>query len=215
MLLAPTLTRNCGWYGPVTNSFATSKREIWLTIDDGPDPDNTPDVLDVLEQNGAKATFFVIGQRVRQWPELARQITAHGHQMQNHTYTHPALTFWATGPQRAAREIRRGSAAIFEEAGINPRFFRAPVGLANPFVHAAAERAGLNVLGWSASGLDGVHHCPKKVIHRILGQIHPGAIILLHENQLPAMKKGVRAQTLDCLLREVYALGYRVVIPTH
>lgn len=212
-LLAPTLIRNCGWFGEVKKTFPTNERLVWLTIDDGPDPENTPAILDVLGRHGAKASFFVIGRRVLRHPELARQITAAGHQLQNHTWSHPERTFWAAGPQRAAQEIRKCSEIIFETTGTNPSLFRAPAGLANPFVHAAAENAGLRMLGWSACGFDGIPHCPDAALRRILGQLHPGAIILLHERQLPSMKKGTRARTLDRLLHQLHERGYRTVIP--
>lgn len=213
LLLAPTLVRNCGWFGPVINGFATDRREIWLTIDDGPDPGNTPGILDVLGQHGARAVFFAIGERVRRWPELARRIVAEGHQMQNHTQSHPARTFWAAGPWRVAREIRMGSEAIFQATGMQPAFFRAPAGLANPFVHAAVEKDGLRMMGWSATGFDGVAHCPDRVLRKILARVRPGAIVLLHENQLPCMKADARARTLDRLLRELRHRGFRTALP--
>ncbi len=212
-LLVPTLIRNCGWFGEVRKTFPTNERLVWLTIDDGPDPENTPAILDVLGRHGAKASFFVIGKHVFRHPELARQIAAAGHQLQNHTWSHPERTFWAAGPQGAAKEIRRCSEIIFEITGANPALFRAPAGLANPFVHVAVENAGLRMLGWSACGFDGISHCPDVALHRILGRLHPGAIILLHERQLSSMKKGTRARTLDRLLHQLRERDYRTVIP--
>lgn len=212
-LLAPTLIRNCGWFGEVKKNFPTNERLIWLTIDDGPDPENTPAILDVLEHHDAKASFFVIGRRVLQHPELTRQISAAGHQLQNHTWSHPGRTFWAAGPRRAVQEIRSCSRIIFETTGVKPSLFRAPAGLANPFVHAAAEHAGLRMLGWSACGFDGIPHCPDAVLRRILGRIQPGAVVLLHEHQIPSLEQGARARTLDRLLHRLRERGYGTIIP--
>ncbi len=213
ILLVPTLSRNSGWFGPVIYDFATEKREIWLTIDDGPDPDNTPGILDVLARYEARAAFFVIGQRVRRHPDLARRIVAEGHQIHNHTDSHPARTFWAACPQRVAREIHGGSEAVLQAVGVRPSFFRAPAGLANPFVHAAVEKAGLRMMGWSASGFDGVVHRPENALRRILSQIRPGAIVMIHENQLPGMPLGSRVGMLERLLQELRDRGFETSLP--
>lgn len=213
VFLAPTLIRNCAWSGEVATRFATRNREVWLTIDDGPDPDDTPEIVEILQHHGSCATFFVIGQKVARWPALARQVAAAGHELQNHTATHPAHTFWAATPSRAAREIAAGSAAILQAIGTKPTLFRAPAGLANPFVHAAAVKAGLSMVGWSASGCDGLAHDPQTVVASILRRLHPGAIILLHEGPVAGIARGTRAKTLATVLRGLRERGYRTVIP--
>jgi len=213
VLLAPTLIRNCSWNGQVTTRFSTKQKEIWLTIDDGPDPNDTPQLLELLKRHGVRATFFVIGRNVAKWPQLARDIKLAGHDLQNHSNTHPAFTFWAATPARARCEIAAGSQAIFQAAEIWPTLFRAPAGLANPFVHSAAEKAGLRMIGWSATGHDGVPHDPPTVIKKILRNIRPGAIILLHEGPAKNLPRGTRAKTLDTVLSELEKRDYRAVIP--
>ena len=96
-ILLPTLWRNCGWLGPVRQRFLTAQNEVWLTLDDGPNPHETPEILDVLSEHQAKATFFVVGKNVARWPHLARMIVERGHSIQNHTFHHRSATFWGVG----------------------------------------------------------------------------------------------------------------------
>jgi peptidoglycan/xylan/chitin deacetylase (PgdA/CDA1 family) len=213
LLLAPALIRNCAWYGDVITRFRTAQNEVWLTIDDGPDPRDTPEILDVLQRHGARATFFVIGRKVMKYPALARAMVEAGHDLQNHTYSHSAGSFWAASPQIAAREIALGSAAIHTVTRTQPTLFRAPAGLANPFVHAAAEKAGLTVTGWSADGRDGIPHDPDRVLSGILHRLRPGCIVLLHEGPVAGMPPGTRAHTLDRLLQNLHSRNYRTVRP--
>ncbi len=212
-LLAPTLIRNFSWFGPVITRFSTTRREVWITIDDGPHPENTPEILEVLSSHAAKATFFGIGERILQWPHLARAIKEAGHQLQNHTFRHPTTSYWASLPGQAAYEIVRCSEAILQVTGEKAIQFRAPAGLANPFVHAFAQKAGLQMIGWSARGLDGLPHQPERVVQKILHTVRPGAIILIHEGALRGLQSGTRARTLDMLLRELRWKGYQTVIP--
>ncbi len=211
--LAPTLVPNCPWNGPVMRRLSTDKREFWLTIDDGPDPQDTPEILDVLDRHGARASFFAIGRKVWRYPEAARAVIAAGHDLQNHTWSHPAASFWAATPACARQEISAANDAIREVTKQNPRFFRAPAGLANPFVHAAAQHAGLRMAGWSVRGYDGVAHQPERVVQAIMQGLRPGSIVLLHEGPLPGLRPGTRARTLEKLLGRCSQLGYRTVLP--
>lgn len=212
--LVPTLIRNCQWFGSITTDFATSRREVWITIDDGPHPENTPEILEVLGIYAAKATFFGIGRNILRWPHLARAILSEGHQLQNHTFNHQLGTFWAALPNRVRKEIELCSNVITRTTGIEPIQFRAPVGIANPFVHAIADNSGLQMIGWSANGLDGIPHQPERVVEKILAKVRPGTIILIHEGALPGLRPGTRAQTLEALLRKLIGMGYTAVVPT-
>ena len=214
-VLLPTLWKNSQWFGPVETSFKTDGKKIWITIDDGPDPAETPQILKVLEKHGVKATFFAIGDRIARWPDLARQIVRSGHGLENHTYHHHAASYWCAPPKTAEREILRCNDIIFETTGYRPTLFRAPVGLANPFVHSAAKRAGLTMIGWSSSGLDGIAHHPGTVISRILGKLSPGAIVLIHDGALKGMAPGIRGATLNELLTRIQALGYEAILPKY
>ena len=211
--LLPTLAPNSSWFGPVLRRLPTDQREVWLTIDDGPDPHDTPEILEVLQSHRARATFFVIGRKVWRYPAVAQAIAAAGHDLQNHTWSHPAGTFWATSPRCARLEIERANDVIQRTTGQRPRFFRAPAGLANPFVHRAAAEAGLILTGWTAGGYDGVAHDPERVLHRLICNLRPGSIILLHEGPVRGQRPGTRAQTLDRLLQHLAKQGYRTTTP--
>ncbi len=213
LLLGPTLVKNCAWFGPVKKRFTTDTREVWLTIDDGPNPEQTPYVLDVLGRHQVKATFFVIGKHVQRHPELARRILAEGHALQNHTYQHLERSFWAAGPRVAHSEIELCSRAIADITGAVVTQFRAPVGFANSFVHAAAATNNLTMIGWSATGCDGITHRPIQVADRIETALHPGSIVLLHDSKLPKMRAADRASTLELVLARLAAAGYACALP--
>ena len=208
MLVLPALIRNCTWFGRVEKFFPTRKRELLLTIDDGPDPRQTPQILDALAKAQVRAVFFVIGKNVDAHPSLCRRMVEEGHSVQNHTFSHPSATFWSAGPRRAMEEIERCSVAIQKATGRMPLQFRAPVGMANPFVHLAAESCGLKMVGWSATGHDGITHNPASVVHRIRQSATPGGIVLVHESHLRGMRVGERACTLSKLLNTLEADGY-------
>jgi len=208
MFVLPGLIRNCGWFGTVETSFPTQARELLLTVDDGPDPRQTPQILDALAKAQVRAVFFVIGKKVEAYPALCRRMVEEGHSVQNHTYSHPSATFWSAGPRRAAEEITRCSVAIEKATGRIPVHFRPPVGMANPFVHLAAEACGLKIIGWSATGHDGIAHDPARVVRRIRRSATPGGIVLLHESHLRRMREGERACTLSELVNTLNADGY-------
>lgn len=206
LVLYPTLRRNCAWFGPIATRFETPRREVWLTIDDGPDPRDTPAILDLLASRGAKATFFMIGRNVEAHRDIAWSARRDGHQIGNHTYSHPSAWFWALGPAATRREIERGAAAILAATGSRPAVFRSPVGMTNPFVHRSLR--GQRLVGWTASGLDGLAARGEKVVDRLMKRVGPGAILVLHEGGAPG-----RLETFALLLDRLAAEGYECVIP--
>lgn len=212
MLVFPGVVRNCRWFGPVETRFASKGPQARLTIDDGPDPRQTPQLLDVLSREGVRAEFFVIGKKAIAHPELCRRMRDEGHLVQNHTFSHPSATFWAASLSRARREIARCSAAIRDANAQEPTRFRAPVGMANPFVHLASRELGLQLAGWSVSGNDGIPHDPARVVRKITAALQPGSIVLLHDSHLPGMREGQRACTLEALLASVRDHGFSFVL---
>ncbi|GGK14921.1 polysaccharide deacetylase family protein [Luteimonas terricola] len=196
-------------FGPVIRRFVATRPEVWLTIDDGPS-DDTRVILDLLDAHGAGATFFLVGARAEARPELVREIAARGHGIGNHSHTHPQARFWALGPRAMRREILDCQHTLANITGTAPRWFRAVVGHANPFVHAPLHDAGLSRLAWSARGYDAVEADPARVAARIARDLEPGAIVLLHEGA----PHGRSAEIVAAVLAELKRAGYRAVIPT-
>ena len=138
----------------------SARREIALTIDDGPDPAVTPAVLDLLDLHGARATFFCIAERARAHPALCREIVRRGHSVQNHSDRH-SHAFSLLGPGAIAREIAAAQATLADVTGVVPRFFRAPAGLRNPFLAPVLQRLDLQLVSWTRRGYDTVRREPE------------------------------------------------------
>jgi peptidoglycan-N-acetylglucosamine deacetylase len=213
LLLYPTLVANCQWFGPVMRSFETDKPEVWLTIDDGPSPAHTIAMLDLLDRFGARGTFFVIGRRAEQYPHLITEILSRGHEIANHTYSHPSGTLWCAGPRRIGLEIDLCAEQLRASPDRPAQFFRAPVGLKNLFVHPELERRRLVLVGWAVRGLDTVRRDPAQVARRILRDTKPGAIIVLHEGHRATKNPEFHLQCLELTLNGLVEQGYRCVIP--
>jgi peptidoglycan/xylan/chitin deacetylase (PgdA/CDA1 family) len=194
--------------GPVLSRLPTSERAVWLTIDDGPS-DETAAVLDLLDAHGARATFFLVGERARARPELVREIVRRGHAIGQHSHTHPQAWFWALPPRAMRAQIDQAQAALTAITGTPPRWFRAVVGMSNPFVAASLKRHGLARVAWSARGFDGVQCDPARVVARIDRDLAPGAIVLMHEGAA----HGRNVETLALLLERLRARGFRCVLP--
>lgn len=210
LLLASLLVPGAPGVVRVHTRFATSAREVWLTIDDGPDPADTPRALDLLSRHNARATFFLIGEKAAAHPGLVRAIVGAGHEIGHHTHTHPAGTFWCAGPRRTAREVDDALAA-FAATGARPAGFRAPVGIKNLFLEPVLEARGLRCIGWSLRSLDTLQRDPADLVARVRRRLHPGAIVLLHEG--PRLAPAIRERGLAALLTALAEEGYRCVIP--
>jgi peptidoglycan-N-acetylglucosamine deacetylase len=124
-----------------------SSRKLAITFDDGPNPAITPKLLDLLERHGAKATFFLIGQFVRECPDLAKELVDRGHAVGNHTELHPNL-FWMN-PTKVRVELRLCHDAITGAIGTPPKWFRPPYGMRNPWLAPAASDLGYRTVMWT------------------------------------------------------------------
>ncbi|HUR81669.1 MAG TPA: polysaccharide deacetylase family protein [Thermoanaerobaculia bacterium] len=206
LLLYPVFRPNVQWFGPVITHFETLEKEVWLTIDDGPTED-TYVVLDLFDRYDVKATFFVKGTLAEEFPEAAREILRRGHTLANHSHTHPSGSFWCSPPRRLAHEIDGCNRAITSIAGTQPRWFRAPVGMKNFFVHPALARRNMRLLGWTARGFDAVRSDPREVLGRILPSLRPGAIIVLHQGRDHSLR------VLEHVIVALRERGYAFVIP--
>ena len=181
-LLGPNLTR--------LPADACARAEVAITIDDGPDPEVTPALLALLESQGARASFFCVGERVARFPHLVRDIAARGHTIENHSQRH-LNRFSLLGPRALAAEIGRAQECIAAAAGTAPRFFRAPAGLRNPFLEPALAHAGLQLVSWTRRGFDTVSREPARVLARLTRGLAAGDILLLHDGHAARTAAGV------------------------
>jgi len=201
-LLWGTLAPNSRFFGPIQSSLT---KDLALTIDDGPDPNDTPVLLNILDEFGVKATFFLIGQKAQQHPELVREIRDRGHQIGNHTWSHPQASFWASGPLRTYREIARCQKCLTEITGQEPILFRAPVGHSTFFVHPVLKAFGLRLIGWNRRGYDAGGLSADEVLKNIRAGLQEGSLILAHE-ATPIAEHVIRG-----ILEEARKRGYSFV----
>ncbi len=194
----------------VTNrSQVEGDKEIALTFDDGPDPVDTPRLLDLLRAKGIKATFFVVGRRAEQYPEIVRRTWEEGHLIGNHTWSHQPL-FCFLPPWQLRREIERATQSIRRACGSKPRYFRSPVGLRHPFLRPYLEQAGLKFVSWRLRSRDTSIRDAEKLAHRILENAAGGDIILLHDHRPCGAKPMLEA--LPGVIDQLRARGFEFVL---
>jgi len=162
------------------NSVNTSRRVVALTFDDGPHPELTPKLLDILRQNGVRATFYVIGRNVEAYPDIARRIVVEGHEIANHSWSHPRLT--ALGAARLKSELTDTTDVIQRITGRRPTNMRPPYGAINDSVRQSILRDhGLDVIMWSVDPLDWKRPGAEVVRRRLVEGATPGGILLAHD----------------------------------
>lgn len=157
----------------------TKEKVIALTFDDGPDTEVTPKLLDILKRENILATFFNIGQKVDNNPELAKQIDEDGHLIGNHTYTHHKW-FDLFSRKRMMKEIEMTDEAIKKATGKVPMLFRPPYGVTNPTLKYIIEKTNLTSIGWSLRSFDTIHD-HEKVMKKLKRKTKPGDIVLFHD----------------------------------
>jgi peptidoglycan-N-acetylglucosamine deacetylase len=203
------------WLGPnwvALPAAAQARREIALTIDDGPDPEVTPRVLDLLDESGVSATFFCIGRRARQSPGLCREIVARGHSVENHGDAH-SNAFSLLGPARMRADIVAAQATLADITGQAPRFFRATAGLRNPLLEPVLAGLDLQLAAWTRRPFDTVNADPERVLQRLTRNLGPGDILLMHDGHAAHTASGepVILRTLPRLLQRLKQDGLRPV----
>lgn len=210
-LASAGLLPRCNWLGPVmTRLPAAAGQAVAITIDDGPDPEVTPRVLDLLDAHGAVASFFVIGQQARRHAALTREIAARGHAVENHS-EHHLKTFSLRGPRFMAKEIDAGRRSIAELTGLDSRFFRAPAGLRNPFLDPLLAHRDLTLAAWTRRGYDTRCADPALVLDRLTRGLAARDILLLHDGHAARTTDGTPLilEVLPRLLDRLTAAGLR------
>ena len=177
---------------------------IAMTFDDGPHVTNTPRLLDILAKRHIKATFFVVGENVVQYPAIMKRIVSEGHEIANHSWSHP--DFSKMSEERVRGELQRTQDAILQTAGVQAKLLRPPYGAFTPKQRQWAHTEfGFKIILWSVDPLDWKKPGPGMVTQRILSETRPGAIILSHDIH-PQTIEAMPA-TFDALL----AKGYKFV----
>lgn len=198
-------------YGDVLWKGDPASRAVALTFDDGPHPVTTRRVLDALEQSGARATFFVVGRKVEQYPDVVREIHARGHALGLHGFEHDRL-FTLKSPSYVARDIRRTQDAVERACGVRPILFRPPIGYVTPRTALGAARAGVRLVAWSARALDGLGKTDvDRVVRRVESRLAPGTIVMLHDASERETFEPAAVEALPRILAAIRARGLETV----
>nr|WP_201280532.1 polysaccharide deacetylase family protein [Hassalia byssoidea] len=170
--------------------LSQNQKVIALTFDDGPWIGSTAKVLDILKKNNIKGTFFIVGQMLKQHPELGVRIVTEGHVIANHTWTH---RYHSMNPQVAAYEVESTSDLIYQTTGVKTTLFRPPGGMMNNGVAAYARNQKYTIVMWSADSLDYSRPALSRLISNVTRASKPGGIVLLHDGG------GNRSRTVQAL----------------
>jgi peptidoglycan/xylan/chitin deacetylase (PgdA/CDA1 family) len=190
---------------------AAARGEVAITIDDGPDPEVTPQVLAILAEHRVRATFFCIGERAARFPDCVRECVRSGHAIENHSYRH-RHNFSLLGPGRLHREIAQAQQVLAQVSGTTPRFFRAPAGLRNPLLDAVLQRLELRLTSWTRRGFDTVSTDAPSVVARLTRNLRAGDILLLHDGHAARSLNGTPL-VLQVLPRLLEAIAQRSLRP--
>jgi peptidoglycan-N-acetylglucosamine deacetylase len=188
---------------------ADGKRCVALTFDDGPNMQHTEPLIRVLREKNVKATFFVVGKQVLEFPDLSKRLIFEGHGMANHTYSHPPL-FCFLSPRKLREEVENCQEAIFRTCGLRPKHFRSPVGMRHPLLWGCLLRANLQFISWRARAFDTRTQSPGVLAQKILKRIEPGDIILLHDK--PGDATRCMLEALPTIIDTLKSLGYEFVL---
>jgi peptidoglycan/xylan/chitin deacetylase (PgdA/CDA1 family) len=192
---------------PPPTPAACSAGFVELTFDDGPSSDVTPAVLDTLRRKGVRATFFVVGEMVRENPQVLQQVVADGHRIGNHSWDHPDLT--RLREEDVETQLASTQTEVERVTGIAPTLWRPPYGSSDPLVDAVARRLGLEgPVGWDISPgeADSQNQLPASIItSRVLSEVQAGAVILLHDAWAPSTAEALPS-ILDGLARRGFCV---------
>lgn len=167
----------------VYRCVATKEKRIALTFDDGPHYKYTDEILDILAKYGVRATFFVIGENAERYPEKVKRAVSEGHEVGNHTYSHPHLKDISVS--ELEKEIKKASDVICKITDAKPKLFRPPEGYCKDNVSLCAEKYGCCVILWSQDTKDWAHTPSEEISKKILDNVKCGDIILFHDFVTP------------------------------
>jgi len=195
--------------GTITH-VRTDENVAALTFDDGPDPEYTPELLEVLRKAGAHATFFVVGKRAAQHPELIDEIVRDGHLLGNHSWSHTALPLMSRADR--IKDLRRCHSVLPKQSR---RLLRPPFGYQTTQTRIDARLLGYDVVTWNAAGYDWLDENADSIRDHLLQEIQPGSVILMHDSLYKMLDVTYRDRRpmLEALERVLHELAdsYRFV----
>ncbi|WP_429841470.1 polysaccharide deacetylase family protein [Brevibacillus sp. FIR094] len=194
--------------GDIVWEVPTESKVIALTFDDGPDQVYTPKIAALLKQYQAKSTFFVVGNRVSQYPEIAKSLVNDQHEIANHTYSHPDIR--KLSGNRLLEEVQKTQETIYSATGVRPTLFRPPGGYYDEKVVDTAKQAGFLVIMWSwhQDTRDWSDPGVKKIVNKVLNNARNGDIVLFHDY---GGNRRQTVQALEQILPELKNRGYKFV----
>lgn len=186
---------------------AKNSSKVFLTFDDGPSESYTSKILDILKENGAKATFFVCGKNVERYPEIAKRIVKEGHTIANHTYSHSIiLSFFGS----LTGEIKKTTDIIKEMTGVRTNFFRPPFGLFAPWLKRYLEENNYKIILWDIDTFDWMGRPARIIEERIFKKIKSNSIILFHDGNKDKFHFNLYQTilALPSIIKKLKAKGY-------
>lgn len=202
--------------GTLFNFANCNKKLVALTFDDGPSPVWTPLILDELKKTNTLATFFMLGEHVEKYPEVARRVAAEGHEIGNHSYSHHVLFYYKE--EELEKEIRKAEASIRAVTGVATKYFRPPKAWLTNDEKKKLKEMGYSVVLWNLNSKDWVTFDDKYIIKFIMHHVRPGDIILFHDSGGAfAAEGGDRHETVLAVFRIIEKLkekGYECVTIT-
>lgn len=192
--------------GVIFSGTTACGKKIALTFDDGPHPVKTPKILALLEKYGAKATFFIVGSNADAYPEIIAKEAAGGHELANHSYTHPRFSKLTEAEIKA--EIERTDAAIKKASGVSPKLFRPPEGAYSKDIVKIAGEMGKETIIWTVDTLDWARSPRDTIVENVKANVTFGSIILFHD----CTRDGTfTLEALEVLLPYLKSQGYEFV----
>jgi peptidoglycan/xylan/chitin deacetylase (PgdA/CDA1 family) len=197
------------WLGPTNWCGRIETGAVALTFDDGPSSD-TERILDILEEHKLRATFFMIGRHVEQLPQTARRVADEGHEIGNHSYSHPIFLYQNSKATR--HQLERTQAIITASTGVTPKLARPPCGVRTPAYFEAARSLGLRTVQWELAGFDWKRRSAKQIAHDVLSRARAGSIILLHDGDSEgARDRHETVAALPLIIEGLGSCGLRIV----
>jgi len=197
------------WLGRTYWRGRRDRNAVALTFDDGPSPD-TEGILDTLAEHNLSATFFMVGREVESFPGIAQRVLKEGHEVGNHSYSHPSYLFQRASETRD--QLRRAQDVIARTIGVRPILARPPYGVRTPAYFGATRALGLLTVQWDVAGFDWKRRSANQIARNVLSKVQPGSIILLHDGDssgkhhrqntvaaLPLIIEGLNARNLKIL----------------